>query len=153
MTPQEAVDYLRTATVPGANRCAEALGILQSAVDRLEEAPSLLSRRTREGLSAARARGVALGGFRGQVLDDKARRKGAETRKAQADEHALEVYTLASDLLTVPGATLRQTAETLDDRMIPTPSGRGAWSATAVQRVLRRLEALGKMEERDEWLD
>lgn len=115
----------------------------------------LLSERTRQGLAAAKARGVKLGGDRGYRITEDARQAGSAARKAKADEHALLVWERASDILTAEGATMRGAAEVLTERGVPTPSGTGAWGATTVKRLIRRLEALGKLEPEEDgsWLD
>lgn len=118
-------------------------------------ANSLLSERTRQGLAAAKARGVKLGGDRGYRITEEARQAGSAARKAKADEHALAVYAQAEDTITAEGATMRGVAEVLNERGVPTPSGSGAWGATTVKRLIRRLEALGKLEPEEDgsWLD
>jgi len=149
MTPQEALD--RIAPLVELDE-PEAIGALRDTLD--PKAPrTLLSERTRAGLAAAKARGVALGGYRGHEISADARRKGAAARKAQADEHARVVYDQVADVFAAENWTLRGVAVELNDRVVPTPSGTGRWSATTVMRLVRRLEALGEMEERDGWLD
>lgn len=105
----------------------------------------LLSERTRAGLAAAKARGVKLGGDQGYRITEDARRAGAAARQAKADEHALLVWSAAWDILGDESATMRGAAEAMNERGVPTASGTGRWSATQVSRLLRRLEALGKM--------
>lgn len=120
-----------------------------------EQERRLISQRTIDGLAAARARGVKLGGDRGARLTPEARAQGAAARREKADEHAMMVYEEARDVLGVSGMSQRAVAEALNERGVSTPSGRGAWSATTVGRLLKRLEALGATvrEEEDAWLD
>lgn len=98
-----------------------------------------ISTRTKEALAAAKARGVRLGGNRGNLEDlRKGPAKSAEVRGRQAAERALkvrrqiEVITAGS-----PARSLRQIAETLNERGITAPRG-GKWHAAQVRAVLQR---------------
>jgi len=127
-----------------------------------EQERRLISQRTKDGLAAAKARGVRLGGFRGgHGMDEMVRAKGVEARRSRADEHALAVYNQAYEVLTEPGATCRGTARQLSSLGVLTPSGVSSeWSATQVKRLVARLEAMGKSVkaapeaavEEEEWL-
>ncbi len=98
-----------------------------------------ISTRTKEALAAAKARGVRLGGNRGN-LDDlrKGPARSAELRSRQAAERALKVRRQI-EAICAGGATnsLRQIAAALNDRGITAPRG-GPWHAAQVRAVLQR---------------
>jgi len=104
-----------------------------------------ISTRTREALAAAKARGVRLGGNRGNLSDlRKGPAKSAEVRRSQATERAckvrrqIETITAASE-----GSTLRQIAVALNARGITAPRG-GQWHAAQVKAVLERSDLAGR---------
>jgi DNA invertase Pin-like site-specific DNA recombinase len=98
-----------------------------------------ISIRTKEALAAAKARGVRLGGNRGN-LDDLRRgpAKSAEVRRRRAAERAQKVCRQISAL--TEGAqplSLRKIAIALNDRGISAPRG-GKWHASQVRSALAR---------------
>ena len=100
-----------------------------------------ISARTREALAAAKARGVRLGGNRGNLEDlKKGPAKSAEVRSAQASERARKVRrqieAIAADRA---AASLREIASALNDRGITAPRG-GMWHAAQVKAVLQRTD-------------
>jgi DNA invertase Pin-like site-specific DNA recombinase len=104
-----------------------------------EHEASMISARTKAALGAAKARGVSLGGNRGNIAGEAL--KGA---KASAVKRGMKAANRASDLLPVirsaqanGASSLRQIADLLNNRGIKTARG-GEWSAVQVQRVLRR---------------
>lgn len=101
-----------------------------------------ISKRTKEALAAAKARGVRLGGNRGN-LDDlkKGPAKSAEVRGRQARDRALKVRRhinaiIADDVHT----SLRAIAAALNHRGITAPRG-GRWHAAQVKAVFRASES------------
>jgi DNA invertase Pin-like site-specific DNA recombinase len=98
-----------------------------------------ISTRTKEALAAAKARGVRLGGNRGN-LDDlrKGPTRSAEVRSRQAAERALKVRRQI-EVITLGGnaPSLRQIAAALNERGITAPRG-GKWHAAQVKAVLQR---------------
>jgi hypothetical protein len=99
-----------------------------------------ISEATRGALQAASARGVKLGGYRGGATPDRATAlaraaRGRDSSKAAADAHAAM---LAPVLEEFRGQSLHQIAAELTRRGIVTPRA-GAWTATAVRRMLARL--------------
>jgi DNA invertase Pin-like site-specific DNA recombinase len=94
-----------------------------------------ISARTTAALAASKARGTKLGGNRGTAAPDAA--LGAAARRAKADAFAARVRPVLSELQ-AQGASLHQMAASLTERGIMTPQG-GAWTATAVRRVLARV--------------
>jgi len=132
------VDFI-AADMPEANRLT--VNILACVA---EDEAERISRRTREALAAAKARGVELG--TPENLDDEARRKGAqvsaEVRGARADQRAADLRPILEDLREHGRTSLRALAEGLNERNIPTARG-GRWHPNTVRRVLERLEAGG----------
>ena len=98
-----------------------------------EKERSLISTRTRQSLSAAKARGVTLGNPR---LHE-ARRNAVEAVKAEADRYAANVLPIIREAQKAGASTLRQIAEALNARGIPTARG-GHWYAQSVANVLER---------------
>ena len=100
-----------------------------------------ISARTKEALAAAKARGVRLGGNRGNIQDlRKGPAKSAEVRRVQASERARKVRRQIEAITAEgAGASLRQIASALNDRGITAPRG-GLWHAAQVQAVLRRKD-------------
>jgi DNA invertase Pin-like site-specific DNA recombinase len=90
-----------------------------------EKERALISRRTKDALAAAKARGVRLGGLRS---------KGEEYQR-EAAARAEQLRPIFEEL---SGLSARGTAEELNRRGIPTASG-GKWHAVQVIRVRERL--------------
>lgn len=126
------------ADMPEANRLT--VGILACVAEAEAEA---ISKRTKEALAAAKARGVELGNP--ENLDQEAREKGAKVsakvRKARADRRALDLAPVLEEIREDGTTSLRGMARELNDRGIPTARD-GTWTATSVKRVLERLEGL-----------
>jgi DNA invertase Pin-like site-specific DNA recombinase len=98
-----------------------------------EKERALISTRTRQALSAAKARGVTLGNPKLHVA-----RKGAvEAIKAEADRYAANVLPIIREAQKAGASTLRQVADALNARGIPTARG-GQWYAQSVANVLER---------------
>lgn len=112
---------------PEANRLT--LHILAAVAENEARA---ISTRTKEALAAAKARGVKLGGSRGQSL---------ETARAAQSEGAAafrsRVLPVIRDVQTwSPHATLNDIAAALNSRGVKTRRG-GEWGATQVRRILQ----------------
>jgi DNA invertase Pin-like site-specific DNA recombinase len=103
-----------------------------------EHEAAMISARTKAALTAAKARGVKLGGDRGNIRSIAAagRRVAALKRTAKADARAADVAPVILDLKAA-GVSLRGIATALDERGIPPPRG-GAWGVTQIKRVLAR---------------
>ncbi|MCP3411519.1 recombinase family protein [Bradyrhizobium sp. CCGB01] len=98
-----------------------------------EKERALISTRTRQALSAAKARGVTLGNPKLHV----ARKGAAEAVKAEADRYAANVLPIIREAQKAGASTLRQLADALNARGIPTARG-GQWYAQSVANVLER---------------
>lgn len=105
-----------------------------------EEERKAISRRTKEALAAAKARGVKLGSP-ANLSGEAARRGraiGLESRKAKADEFARQRIGRIRQLLE-QGASLHAIARTLNSEGILTARGKtNAWTARAVKNVIER---------------
>lgn len=104
-----------------------------------EHERDMIAARTKAALQAAKARGIKLGGDRGNFSAVKARGPAvsAAVRSAKATEKASLVAPIARELQ-ADGASLRSIASELTSRGIPAPRG-GDWSAVQVKRVLERV--------------
>jgi DNA invertase Pin-like site-specific DNA recombinase len=105
-----------------------------------EEEARAISRRTKAALAAAKARGVKLGGDRGyRPVAAPDARLGGDAVRRDAD-HAAHRAMVAIEAIRVahgPDISLHAVARGLTERQVATPRG-GAWTATAVRRVLAR---------------
>lgn len=108
-----------------------------------EKERRLISQRTREGLAAAKARGVKLGGWRGNRPGKELSEAGTAARQKRADDYALMIYEEAPELFDEAGS-YRALAQALTERGLPTPKGSTTWAATTAKRLVERLERLGK---------
>ncbi|MEY9459768.1 DNA invertase Pin-like site-specific DNA recombinase [Bradyrhizobium ottawaense] len=98
-----------------------------------EKERSLISTRTRQALSAAKARGVTLGNPKLHVA-----RKGAvEAVKAEAERYAANVLPIIKEAQKAGATSLREIAAALNARGVATARG-GQWHAKSVSNVLER---------------
>jgi DNA invertase Pin-like site-specific DNA recombinase len=123
------VDFIAV-DMPNANRLT--VGIMAVVA---EEERRMISARTKVALAAAKARGKALGGWRGGPVVDHS--KGTEARQKAADAFAVRNGPLVVELREA-GQSLRQIAAELTRLGIKTPRG-GLWTAAAVRAVMGRL--------------
>jgi DNA invertase Pin-like site-specific DNA recombinase len=98
-----------------------------------EKERAMISARTRDGLAAAKARGVKLGGPK---LGE-ARAKAAETVRDNAARHAANVLPIIREVQRAGARTLRDIADALNARGITTVR-KGRWHAQTVANVLAR---------------
>lgn len=126
---------IEAADLPHANRF-----VMHIMAAVAEQEASAISARTKAALQAAKARGVALGSANPAVRDalQAAQARAIETRKAKADAHAATVRPILEDYQR-KGLSLRQMAEELNARQIPTARG-GQWYATTIRNALQRPE-------------
>lgn len=128
------IDFI-AADMPEANRLT--IGIMALVAKQEREA---ISKRTKEALAAAKARGVQLGAYRDGVYVGG---KGSKDTAKNASEARTALYKRRSaDKLPIiakvdPDASLslRQIAEKLNELSVPTISGKGRWSANSVGRL------------------
>lgn len=92
-----------------------------------------ISERTKGALAARKAQGKPLGAQLPHVKEANAQR--ATAAQQQAEELAAKVLPLRLR----DGLSMQEIADRLHEQQVPTPSGRGRWSAVAVSRTLKRL--------------
>lgn len=102
-----------------------------------EHEAQLIRERTRAALAAARARGVKLGGDRGnlRLAARKGREASASARASRAQARATDLAPLLRDLRE-EGYSFRRIASELEARGIAASRG-GSWSTSQVSRMLR----------------
>jgi DNA invertase Pin-like site-specific DNA recombinase len=115
-----------------------------AAVAELEA--GLISQRTKAALAAAKARGVKLGGDRGYRPETPpdwiaGSVAAAKQRTRKAYQSAMGVLSAIEEACESGATTLAAIAAHLNGRGVTTASGKGEWTATAVRRVLVRVEA------------
>jgi DNA invertase Pin-like site-specific DNA recombinase len=93
----------------------------------------LISRRTTEALSAAKARGVTLG----DPKIGEARQRTVAENVDRSDQRAANVIPIIRQIQRSGATSLRQIAEALNARGINAPRG-GQWHATSVRNVMAR---------------
>ena len=128
------VDFI-AADMPDANRLT--VGIMALVAEQEREA---ISKRTKDALAAAKARGVQLGAYRdGQFVG----RSGTPEDARRATEKRVQAsYAFARDKARLlreadpdGSASLAVIAEWFNDRGVKTPSGRGKWTPTGIRRL------------------
>jgi len=137
MTLRDAGVSFVCADMPAANGLT--IGVMALVAQEEREA---ISKRTKDALAAARARGVKLGGHRGHRLPSAAAaRASATVRSEKAQQRATDVYSVIVEARRAGATSLRQIASVLMDRGIPTPRGGSSWQAVQVKAVIDRVES------------
>lgn len=98
-----------------------------------EKERALIATRTRQALSVAKARGVSLGNPKLHV----ARKSAVEAVRSEANRYAANVLPIIREAQNAGASTLRQIADALNARGIPTARG-GQWYAQSVANILER---------------
>jgi DNA invertase Pin-like site-specific DNA recombinase len=113
------------------------VGILAMVAQKERE---MISQRTKDALAAAKARGVKLGGHSANLssVSSLGRTASASQRGSKATSRANDLAPIIKDQIS-QGLSLRAIGSYLDALGIKTARG-SAWSATAVRRVIKRLE-------------
>lgn len=116
--------------------CEATVGIMAVIAQQERKA---ISKRTREALAAAKARGIKLGGKREGSADIALHQAQAvAVVKENAAAFAAEVAPIVRAIQAQGLASLRQIAEELNRRQVATARG-GRWAAPAVRNLLARL--------------
>ncbi|KXV12507.1 recombinase family protein [Gluconobacter oxydans] len=102
-----------------------------------EQERRTISERTKQALTAAKARGKVLGGYRGGPVPDQTKARQAASEKAR--RYAQTIKPLIEELQS-NGMSLRTVASELESRGIKTSRGHLKWTPTAVVRVLKTVE-------------
>jgi DNA invertase Pin-like site-specific DNA recombinase len=124
------------ADLPEANNIT--VGIMALVAQEEREA---ISRRTREALQAAKARGKKLGNPNGAAAllrAGKGNAAGVEAVKAQAQDYAEQMRPVVEHLQALGKSSLGALAEALNEGGYRTPRG-GSWHKTSVGNLLGRL--------------
>ncbi|GEO19244.1 recombinase family protein [Microvirga aerophila] len=102
-----------------------------------EHEREMISRRAKDALANAKARGTKLGGNRGKIhlVAKKGALARAAVRSSKAKRRAADIVPIVEDIRVSGAVSLRQIAAALNTRGIRTSRG-GAWSAVQVQRVI-----------------
>lgn len=127
------------ADMPDANDLT--VGIMALVAQQEREA---ISRRTKEALAAAKARGTRLGNPNGAAAlrrAGKGNRAGVRAIKAGADQHAANLAPVIEALRSEGMTSLGTLADALNERGMLTPRG-GRWHKSSVRNLLVRLEGL-----------
>lgn len=96
----------------------------------------MIAERTRKALQAAKARGVKLGGDRGNLSTDNAKGRKASlcVRQDQARRRREDLAPIIGEIRASGATTLQAVADALNARAIPASHG-GMWSRVQVQRI------------------
>ena len=131
------VDFV-AAEMPTANRLT--VGILAMVAD---EERRMISKRTKEALAAAKARGVTLGGNRGSIISAKAREISRKARLAASEARVADLgpVVIARTFQAAGVMSLGGLARGLSERGVPTARGGTKCTPVQVSRVLARLAA------------
>ena len=127
------------ADMPDANDLT--VGIMALVAQQEREA---ISKRTREALAAAKARGTKLGNPNGAAAIRRAAKgnaAGVRAIKAGANRHAANLAPVITALRSEGLMSLGSLADALNDRGMLTPRG-GRWHKSSVRNLLNRLDAL-----------
>ena len=103
-----------------------------------EHEREMISARTKAALARAKARGVKLGGDRGNLprVARRGSRASAKARSEAASKRASDLAEVIADLRQHGCKSLKAIAEGLTEREIRAPRG-GEWSPTQVMRIVR----------------
>ena len=128
------IDFV-CADMPEANRLT--IGIMALVAEQEREA---ISKRTKEALAAAKARGVQLGAYRDGVYvggkgNADTARNASEARTARFDANAVDKLPLLKRYDPDGSMSLRAIADIFNRYGVKTVSGKGQWSANSVRRL------------------
>lgn len=123
------------ADMPEANRLT--IGIMALVAEQEREA---ISKRTKDALAVAKARGVQLGAYRdgrfvGRIGTAEDAKKASEARTALYRRRAVEKLPILQKVDPDGSMSLHRIAQLLNNMNVPTISGRGSWSANSVRRL------------------
>ena len=118
--------------------------LLQHMVAVAQLEASMVGKRTRKALAAVKAQGKKqIGGFRGRPGTPADLQKARAARTRAALQRAADIAPILQWLDPAGTSSLQALAVKLTEQDVPTPSGRGRWSANAVARLRQRLKDTG----------
>jgi len=132
------------ADMPDANDLT--VGIMALVAQQEREA---ISKRTKEALAAAKARGVKLGNPNGAAAlrrAGKGNKAGLKAISANANQHALNLSPVIASMKSEGITSLGAIATALNERGMLTPRG-GRWHKSSVKNLLARLDELSSRSE------
>ena len=97
-----------------------------------------ISERTKEGLAAAKVKGIKLGNPDLGKLNQR--------HRAEADVFALSLMSIIDDLRAEGHTTVRKLTDALNARQVATATEGGRWHIRSVQLLLKRIQRLQKSE-------
>lgn len=100
----------------------------------------MISKRTKDALQAAKARGVQLGSPKGLSAEAavNGRNVSVQKRKTRADEYAKRIYPIIKALLD-SGLSFNAIARKMNEEKELTPRGKGTWTPTTIKNILKRI--------------
>ena len=122
------------ADMPSANRLT--VGIMAMVA---EEERRMISKRTKDALAAAKARGVKLGGYRGGVMPPEAREASLRVRQASARTRGADLAATVAEIRSEGITSASGLAKALTARGVPTARGATTWSSVQAQRLLATI--------------
>jgi len=132
---QEARVKFVAVDMPEANELTIGIMAVVAQADR-----KMNSKRTKEALAAARARGVRLGGFRGRTATVEDGVLASRAIVAKADARAQDLAPIIARLEPDGSLSLNALARRLNAEGLPTARGGARWTAAGVARVKARLK-------------
>jgi DNA invertase Pin-like site-specific DNA recombinase len=103
-----------------------------------EEERRRISQRTKDALAALKRKGVKLGNPHRRSLTA-ASHKAVAVRQEEARAFAKSILPMVKGYQ-AQGMNLRDIASTLNERNVPTATGRGRWTATQLSRIQNRVK-------------
>lgn len=105
-----------------------------------EHERSLISKRTKDALQAAKARGVKLGNPQGlpEGAQAKAVEAGTKSRVQKADSYSQAMWPIIQELLE-KGMSYNSIAKEMMSRRELTPRGKVSWTPTTVSNIVKRM--------------
>ena len=123
------------ADMPEANRLT--IGIMALVAEQERE---IISKRTKDALAAAKAKGVQLGAYRdgkfvGRIGTTEDAKRASDARTALYRSRSVEKWPMLQKVDPEGSLSLRSIADSLNLMNVPTVSGKGSWSANSVKRL------------------
>lgn len=126
------VDFM-CADMPSANRLTISIMAIMA-----DEERRMISRRTKEALAAAKARGQILGGDRGGRATAQAVAAGHASQAMSADRRAADILPIVREIMAAGVVSHNGIAKALVARSIPKLRGGSTWTNTDVRHLLAR---------------